>query len=39
MNGEEGKPVSAASEAIQPEGHSIVAEPSEQFVLTRIFRL
>jgi nitric oxide reductase NorQ protein len=34
MNGEEGKPVSAASEAIQPEGHSIVAEPSEQFVLT-----
>lgn len=34
MNGEEGKVVSVAGEAIQPEGHSIVAEPSEEFVLT-----
>jgi len=34
MNGDEAKIVSAASEIIESEGHSIVPEPSEEFVLT-----
>ena len=34
MNGDEAKSVSVASEIIQPEGHSIVPEPSDDFVLT-----
>jgi gas vesicle protein GvpN len=34
MNGEDAKSVSVASEIIQPEGHSVVPEPSEEFVLT-----
>ena len=34
MNGDDGKFVSVASEVIEPEGHSIVPEPSDEFVLT-----
>ena len=34
MNGNAAKLVSVASEIIAPEGHSIVPEPSEEFVLT-----
>jgi nitric oxide reductase NorQ protein len=34
MNGDEARPVSVASEIIEPEGHSIVPEPSDEFVLT-----
>ena len=34
MNGDEANCVSVASEIIQPEGHSIVPEPSDDFVLT-----
>ena len=34
MNGDDAKSVSVASEIIEPEGHSIVPEPSEEFVLT-----
>jgi nitric oxide reductase NorQ protein len=34
MNGDDAKLVSAASEIIEPEGHRILPEPSEEFVLT-----
>lgn len=34
MNGHDAKLVSVAREIIEPEGHSIVPEPSEEFVLT-----
>jgi nitric oxide reductase NorQ protein len=34
MNGEDAKPVSTASEVIEPEGQRIVPEPSDEFVLT-----
>jgi gas vesicle protein GvpN len=34
MNGDEAKCVSVASEVIEPERHSIVPEPSKEFVLT-----
>jgi gas vesicle protein GvpN len=34
MNGNDAKLVSVASEIIEPEGQNIVAEPSEEFVLT-----
>jgi gas vesicle protein GvpN len=34
MNGDEAKDVLVASEAVEPQGHSIVPEPSDEFVLT-----
>jgi len=34
MNGDDGKFVSVASKVIEPEGHSVIPEPSEEFVLT-----
>lgn len=34
MNGDDEKVVSVASEVIKPEGHSVIPEPSEEFVLT-----
>jgi nitric oxide reductase NorQ protein len=34
MNGDDAKLISGASEVLEPEGHGIVPEPSEEFVLT-----